>query len=65
MQERSVEMLWATLFVNKIILEEVAENRYFKITMGLDYQRLFDSMLHKWFIKDLEPAKVPQKKIAI
>ena len=50
------------LFVNKIILEEVAENRYFKITIGLDYQRLFDSMLYKWFIKALEPAKLAQKK---
>ena len=30
--------------------------------MGLDYQRLFDSMLHKWFIKDLEPEKSTTKK---
>ena len=50
------------LFVNKIIFEEVNENRHSLITMWLDYQRAFDSVSHKWLIKDLEPAKVPEKK---
>ena len=47
------------LLVNKIILEEVTENRHSLIRMWLDHQRAFDSVPHKWLIKALELAKVP------
>ena len=58
--------LWGCLeqlLVNKTILEEVTENCHSLITMWLDYQKAFDSVLHKWLIKALELAKVPKKII--
>ena len=51
------------LMINKTILEEVSENRCSLITMWLDYQKDFDSVLHKWLIKALELAKVPERMI--
>ena len=51
------------LLINKTILEEVTENHRFLITMWLDYQKAFDSVPHKWLIKALELAKVPEKII--
>ena len=51
------------LMINKIILEEVTENRRFLITIWLDYQKAFDSVPHKWLIKALELTKVPERII--
>ena len=49
------------LLINKTILGEVTENCRSLITMSLDYQKPFDSVPHKRFIKALELAKVPEK----
>ena len=49
--------------VNKTILEEVTENRRSLITTGLDYQKAFDSVPHKWLLKALELGKVPERII--
>ena len=49
--------------MNKTILEDVTENHRFLITVWLDYQKAFDSVQHKWLIKALELAKVPEKII--
>ena len=51
------------LLINKTMLEEVTENHRSLITMWLDYQKTFDSVPHKWLIKALELAKVPEKII--
>ena len=51
------------LMINKTILEEVTENRRSLITMWLDYQKVFDSVPHKWLIKALELEKVPERII--
>ena len=51
------------LLINKRILEEVTENCCSLITVWLDYQKAFDSVQHKWLIKALELAKVPEKII--
>ena len=51
------------LLINKTMLEEVTENHRSLITMWLDYQKTFDSVPHKWLIKALELAKVPEKVI--
>ena len=51
------------LLINKTVLEEVTENRRSLVTMWLDYQKVFDSVPHKWLISALELAKVPKKII--
>ena len=51
------------LLINKTILKEVTENCCSLITMWLDYQKAFDSVLHKWLIKAVELAKVPERII--
>ena len=49
------------ILINKTILEEITENRRSLITTWLDYQETFDSVRHKWLIKGLKLAKVPEK----
>ena len=51
------------LLINKTILEEVTKNHRSLVTMRLDYQKAFDSVPHKWLIKALKLAKVPEKII--
>ena len=48
------------LLINKTIVEQVKTNRRSLVTMWLDYQKVFDSIPHKWLVKALELAKVPK-----
>ena len=53
------------LLVNKIILEQVRNNRRSLLMMWFDYKKAFDSVPvpHDWIIKALQLAKVPSKII--
>ena len=48
------------LLINKMIQEQVIANRKNLVTVWLDYQKAFDSILHSWLIRSLELAKVPK-----
>ena len=51
------------LLVNKMILEQVRNNRRNLLMMWFDYKKAFDSAPHDWIIKILQLAKVPSKII--
>ena len=53
------------LLVNKTILEEVTKNHRSLVTLWLNYQKALDSVPHKWLIKALKLAKVPEKIINV
>ena len=49
------------LLINKIVLDQVKEQRRNLFMRWLDYQKPFNSVLHSWIIKALHLAKVPKK----
>ena len=51
------------LLINKMILEQVRNNRRNLLMMWFDYKKAFDSVPHDWIIKALQLAKVPSKII--
>ena len=51
------------LLINKMILEQVRNNRRNLLMMWFDYKKAFDSVPHNWIIKALQLAKVPSKII--
>ena len=53
------------LLINKMILEQVRNNRRSLLMMWFDYKKSFDSVPvpHDWIIKALQLAKVPSKII--
>ena len=53
------------LLINKMILEQVRNNRRNLLMMWFDYKKAFDSVPHDWIIKALQLAKVPSKIINV
>ena len=51
------------LLINKMILEQVRNNRRNLLMMWFDYKKVFGSVPHDWIIKALHLAKVPSKII--
>ena len=49
--------------VNKMILEQVRNNRRNLLVMGFDHKKAFDYVSRDWIIKALQLAKVPSKII--
>ena len=53
------------LLINKMIYEEVKENRRNLTIVWLDYKKAFDSIPHSWIVESLKLARVPDKINAI
>ena len=51
------------LLINKMIYEEVKENRRNLTTVGLDYKKALDSIPHSWILESLKLARAPDKII--
>ena len=51
------------LLINKMVHEEVKENRRNLTTVWLDYKKAFDSVPHSWIVESLKLARVPDKII--
>ena len=49
------------LLINKIVLDQVKQQRKNLFMMWFDYRKAFDSVPHSWIIKALHLAKVPEK----
>ena len=49
------------LLINKMVLDQVKQQRKNLFMMWFDYRKAFDSVPHSWIIKALHLAKVPEK----
>ena len=47
--------------INKMVLDQVKQQRKNLFMMCFDYRKAFDSVPHSWIIKALHLAKVPEK----
>ena len=55
---------WGTtdqLFTNKMIYDEIINNRRNLAVVWLDYKKSFDSVPHSWILESLSLAKVPSR----
>ena len=49
------------LLINKMVLDQVKQQRKNLFMMWFDYRKAFDSVPHSWIIKALQLAKAPEK----
>ena len=56
--------MFRSILINETVLNEVKQNHQNLVTVWLDYQKAFDSVLHEWLIESLKLAKLPPLIIA-